>query len=209
MTLEQLLKGINLDEVKSVKDIVKVVNKNAKEANTQILFDSKDQPNYIPKYRLDAEIAKRKNAEEAIETLETEIKDNSKASKDIETYKQEKENLEKELKNLQKNVKLKESISKLNYKPHDTEEILNNYLDLEKIEINESGEVKGLKEQVESLYKEKSYLFAEVEGGTKGPGVPGGKKAIKGKEDSLGDKIAKASFSSQQDIQEVQNSFFE
>lgn len=206
MTWEELIKGIDLENVKSETDIIKVVKSNMKEHGVKILVDSTTEPGFIPKYRLDNEITKRKNAEDTIAELEKTLNTNKEEMKKIEDYKEEKEKLEKQIQQSQKNSLIKQEIGKL-YNPHDMDEIINTYLDVDSITVKDN-KIFGLREQLDTLTKEKAYLFKEPEGGTNAPGIPPANKASGGSEDSLGDKLAKSTFNNYEDMQQAQNDFF-
>ena len=207
MDLEKFLKGLDLENVKSTKDIAKHINAQLKEHKTKILLDSTEEPTYIPKYRLDNEIEKRKNAEKTILDLEKEIESNKEAVGKIEEFKAEKEKLETKIKNIEKSRLIEKEVLKLNQQPYDVKDLVENYLDMEKVVVKD-GEISGVKEQLDNLVKEKSYLFKPVEGGSNGPGQPKGDKGLEGEEDSLGDKLAKDLFTDHDDIVKAQNDFF-
>lgn len=207
MDWETLLDGIDLENVKHPTDIAKHIKAKLKEGKNKLLVDSAEEPTLIPKARLDAEITKRKNAEQTVTDLKKDLEDNADAKDKIETFEKEKKALEDKIANIEKSNAIKAAVKGFKQEAHNLDDIVNTYLDLEAITVKD-GKVTGLTEQLDALAKDKSYLFKPIEGGTGGPGQPGGKKDIDGKDDTLGDKLAKGAFEQHDAIVNAQNDFF-
>lgn len=208
MDWEKFFEGIDFEKLKTPADITKHIKAKLKESKSKLLVDSSEEPTYIPKYRLDNEITKRKNAEQTIKDLEKDLENKEGAEETIQKFKEDNEALEKKLEGLEKSRLIENDIQKYTQQPHDVKDLIDNYLDLDKIVIKD-GTASGIKEQLDVLAKEKSYLFKPIEGGSKGPGQPGdGGKNLEGKDGTLGDKLAKGAFEKHADIAKAQDSFF-
>lgn len=106
--------------------------------------------------------------------LKKQVKDDDEVTKKIGELEKEIENKEKEMESLRKTNAIKFEVLKAN--PKDVNDILP-HIDNEVVKI-EDGEVIGLKEQIEKLKEEKTYLFKEDApagtGGSKGNPPRGG-----------------------------------
>lgn len=206
MGIKELLEGLEITENTTQSEIISHINKKLKESKSKILIDSKDEPNYIPKFRLDNEISKRKSAESTVNELQNKLDEKIEDIKNAEKYKLTAEQLKAKLDNYEKLDIIKSSIKQCKHQPHDLKEIVDKYLDMEKVTIKD-GKAEGVEEQIEELAKSKSYLFKKPEGGTNGPGLPLNDDGL-GNEMSIGDKLAKSTFNKHDDITKAQNDFF-
>ena len=130
---------------------------------------------WIPKSKFDDVNEEKNKYKEQIEGLNEELgklkdkaKDNDDVTKKIEDLEKEIEDKEKEMEKIRKTNAIKFEVLKAN--PKDVKDILP-HIDGEVVKI-EDGEIRGLKEQLEKLKEEKSYLFKEETpagtGGSKG-----------------------------------------
>lgn len=117
----------------------------------------------IPKRRFD----------EVSQMYRDSVAKNSELQKAVESYK-EKDNkiaeLEKQLKDLQASYELKEANAKkasaidlaIGDKAIDAD-VIKKLLDMDKISINDKGEVEGLEDQIKMLQKDKAFLFKKAQ----------------------------------------------
>lgn len=151
--------------------------------------------NYIPKSRFD-ELVGQKNlvktqADELgqqLETLKKASKGNEELTKTIEQLQKQNGDWEGKYKStlLESAIKIKA----MSEKAKDPSDLLK-FLDASKLEITETGEVKGLEEQLKTLKESKAYLF-DVAGGTPPPNPAGGGGNTKTDEQTLKDGYTEA-----------------
>lgn len=175
-----------LQGVDNADAVAKIISDNLKDAKCKLFIDDGDKNIFVPKSRLDAKIGELNTATQtittlnaSIKTLEAQVKDDDKAKETIQSLQTDLDNYKKALKDSQIDSALQ--LCAVESKAHDAKD-LKGFLDMGKISIGENGEVIGIKEQVENLKKEKSYLFEASEpepqpqGGRSpfnGTGVPG------------------------------------
>ena len=130
-----------------------------------------------------------------IESLQAKVKDPSVAEKEVEKLKAKIASMEAEAKNKQ----LKDAIQAeaTQAKARDVDDLMK-FLDMDKVQLDEAGNVTGLKEQIVQLQQDKAYLFEVVEPqgapqgmpsffGTGSPGKPSNLNAFGSKTTHEGD----------------------
>ena len=165
------------------------------DAGCKLFIDDGKENRYVPKNRLDAKIAELAEANTEIESLQAKVKDPSVAEKEVETLKAKIATMEAEAKNKQ----LKDAIQAeaTQAKARDVDDLMK-FLDMDKVQLDEAGNVTGLKEQIVQLQKDKAYLFEVVEPqgapqgmpsffGTGSPGKPSNLNAFGSKTTHEGD----------------------
>lgn len=175
--IKDFLQGVDNADV-----VAKIISENLKEAKCKIFIDDGDKNKYVPISRLNDKIGELNTAattittlNKTIKTLKDQVKDNEKATETISQLQGDLDNYKQALKDNKINSALQ--LCALESQAHDAKD-LKGFLDLKKITINETGEVIGIKEQVEQLKKDKAYLFKEEPAqpqkpGFGGTGVPG------------------------------------
>ena len=166
MKLSELLEGIE-----NAADIETKINAALADKKCKIFIDDGDKNIYVPKSRLDSKIGELREANNTIEKLEGKISKlkNDYKDKDNETI----ADLEQQITDYK--TKLKQitidnaiKIVATEFKAKDSKDLAK-FLDMDKITMNENGEVAGVREQVDELVKNKSYLFEASETGGKSP----------------------------------------
>ena len=165
------------------------------DAGCKIFIDDGKENKYVPKNRLDAKIAELAEANTEIESLQAKVKDPTEAAKEVEKLKAKIASMEAEAKNKQ----LKDAIQAeaTQAKARDVDDLMK-FLDMDKVQLDEAGNVTGLKEQIVQLQKDKAYLFEVVEPqgapqgmpsffGTGSPGKPSNLNAFGSKTTHEGD----------------------
>ena len=165
------------------------------DAGCRIFIDDGKENRYVPKNRLDAKIAELTEANTEIESLQAKVKDPSVAEKEVEKLKAKIASMEAEAKNKQ----LKDAIQAeaTQAKARDVDDLMK-FLDMDKVQLDEAGNVTGLKEQIVQLQQDKAYLFEVVEPqgapqgmpsffGTGSPGKPSNLNAFGSKTTHEGD----------------------
>ena len=165
------------------------------DAGCKIFIDDGKENRYVPKNRLDAKIAELAEANTEIESLQAKVKDPSVAEKEVEKLKAKIASMEAEAKNKQ----LKDAIQAqaTEAKARNVDDLMK-FLDMDKVQLDEAGNVTGLKEQIVQLQKDKAYLFEVVEPqgapqgmpsffGTGSPGKPSNLNAFGSKTTHEGD----------------------
>lgn len=149
-------------------EIENKINDALKEAGCKIFVDDGKENIYVPKSRLDSKINELKSSNDKIKelntqigTLKDELKDTEGASEKIKVLENSIADYDKTVKEMQLNNAVKDIALEFKAKDNTGKDILA-FLDKSKIAVGTNGEVTGIKEQVESLKKEKAYLF-EVE----------------------------------------------
>lgn len=161
MELKDFMEGIeNADEV------VAKLQENLKAQKCKIFVDDGQKNIYIPKHRLDTKIGELNAANttiaslnSTIKTLKSQIGDED-AQTTIQTLQTQVGDYEKKIKQIQINNAIE--LLAVEHKAHDAKD-LKGFLDLDKITIDKEGNVIGAKEQLETLVKEKPYLFEEAQ----------------------------------------------
>jgi hypothetical protein len=134
-----------------------------KEKGLNIIVDNKENPNFIPKSRFDEVIGQKNQvksqADELIKQLDElkkSVKGNEEFTKTIEELQKKNLDWEGKYKNtlLESAIKIKATTEKAK----DAGDLIK-FLDVSKLEIDDSGNVKGLEEQLKTLKESKSYLF--------------------------------------------------
>ena len=155
-------------------EIENKINDALKEAGCKIFIDDGKENIYVPKSRLDSKINELKSSNDKIKelntqigTLKDELKDTEGASEKIKVLENSIADYDKTVKEMQLNNAVKDIALEFKAKDNTGKDILA-FLDKSKITIGTNGEVTGIKEQVESLKKEKAYLFEVEEQQNKG-----------------------------------------
>ncbi|EGQ3293784.1 phage scaffolding protein [Staphylococcus pseudintermedius] len=99
-----------------------------------------------------------KERDQQITTLQSKVGDNEELKSELEKYKEENEKYDSKMKELQLNSAVKLAVAK---EANDANDILA-FINKDELELQEDGEVKGLKEAVKLLKESKPYLFAET-----------------------------------------------
>ena len=130
------------------------------DAGCKIFIDDGKDNRYVPKNRLDAKIAELAEANSEMDSLQAKVKGTSDAEKEVETLKAKIATMEAEAKNKQ----LKDAIQAqaTQAKARDVEDLIK-FLDMDKVQLDEAGQVTGLAEQIAELQKSKAYLFEAQE----------------------------------------------
>lgn len=157
MELKDFMEGIeNADEV------VAKLQENLKAQKCKIFVDDGQKNIYIPKHRLDTKIGELNAANttiaslnSTIKTLKSQIGDED-AQTTIQTLQTQVGDYEKKIKEIQINNAIE--LLAVEHKAHDSKD-LKGFLDMDKISIDKEGNVIGAKEQLETLVKDKPYLF--------------------------------------------------
>ena len=167
--LKDFLAGLD-----NAAEIENKINDALKEAGCKIFVDDGKENIYVPKTRLDSKISELKSSNDKIKelntqigTLKDELKDTEGASEKIKVLEDSIANYDKTVKEMQLNNAVKDMALEFKAKDNTGKDILA-FLDKSKIAVGTNGEVTGIKEQVESLKKEKSYLFEVEEPQNKG-----------------------------------------
>lgn len=158
MKLSELLEGIE-----NAADIETKINAALADKKCKIFIDDGDKNIYVPKSRLDSKIGELREANTTIEKLEakvTKLKNNHKEDTTIADLENQIGDYKAKLKQvtIDNAIKLVATESKAK----DSKDLAK-FLDMDKITMNENGEVAGIKEQVDELIKNKSYLFEASE----------------------------------------------
>lgn len=155
-------------------EIENKINDALKEAGCKIFIDDGKENIYVPKSRLDSKINELKSSNDKIKelntqigTLKDELKDTEGASEKIKVLENSIADYDKTVKEMQLNNAVKDIALEFKAKDNTGKDILA-FLDKSKITVGTNGEVTGIKEQVESLKKEKAYLFEVEEQQNKG-----------------------------------------
>lgn len=155
-------------------EIENKINDALKEAGCKIFIDDGKENIYVPKSRLDSKINELKSSNDKIKelntqigTLKDELKDTEGASEKIKVLENSIADYDKTVKEMQLNNAVKDIALEFKAKDNTGKDILA-FLDKSKITVGTNGEVTGIKEQVESLKKEKAYLFEVKEQQNKG-----------------------------------------
>jgi hypothetical protein len=177
-----------LQGVDNADAVAKIISDNLKDAKCKLFIDDGDKNIYVPKSRLDAKISELNTATQTIttlnasvKTLEAQVKDDDKAKETIKGLQTDLDNYKKALKDNQIDSALQ--MCALEHKAHDAKD-LKGFLDMGKISISETGEVIGMKEQIENLKKEKAYLFeaSEPDNSQQKPASPFNGTGVPGKQ---------------------------
>jgi hypothetical protein len=165
------------------------------EKGLNLIVDNKNQPNYIPKSRFD-EVNGSKNElktqvgelSNQLDLLKKSAKGNDELTKQIEDLQKRNGDWEGKYKAtlLESAIKIKAMAEKAK----DAGDLIK-FLDLSKLEIEESGNVKGLEDQLKLLKESKSYLF-ETAAGNPPPNPANGGGNTKTEEQQLIDGHAEA-----------------
>ena len=153
------------------------------EKKINLIVDNKENPSYIPKNRFDEVIGSKNELKTQVgelsnqlETLKKSAKGNEELTKQIE----ELQNKNGEWANMYKKQTIENAIKfkGLQFKANDISDLMK-FVDFDTLEITDTGEVKGLDEQISGLKETKAYLFesGEVFPQNKAPLNPSGASA--------------------------------
>ena len=161
--LKDFLAGLD-----NATEIENKINDALKEAGCKIFVDDGKENIYVPKIDMKKkEMIAVKELNTQIGTLKDELKGTEGASEKIKVLEDSIANYDKTVKEMQLNNAVKDMALEFKAKDNTGKDILA-FLDKSKITVGTNGEVTGIKEQVESLKKEKSYLFEIEEQQNKG-----------------------------------------
>ena len=145
------------------EEIAPKIESIVKEKGLNLIVDNKEKPEYIPMSRF-TEVITQKNQVKAqadelikqLDELKKTVKGNEEFTKTIEDLQKKNIDWESKYKNtlLESAIKIKATTEKAK----DTGDLIK-FLDTSKLEIDETGNVKGLDEQLKVLKESKSYLF--------------------------------------------------
>lgn len=219
-SLKDLLKGLD-----NASEIEKQIRANLQAESCKLFIDDGEENIYIPKHRLDEKIKELKSAQSTIDSLNTSVKElqgKVDSGEDSQTTIKELKGKIKQYEQSVKDVKIASALEllALENKAKDKND-LKAFLDLSKVTINEAGEVGGLKEQVEALKANKSYLFEDVSepsnnlggffGGTGIPGKPSNETIFGSKtthEGDFGKALAQMNNSNGNEGKEIDSDYF-
>lgn len=172
-SLKDLLAG-----VENASEVEKIIKQNLKELDCKLFVDDGIDNIYVPKSRLDSKIAQLKEAQSTIEELDAKLLD-LKNNPELSQAEGRIKELEEQVKahNAEvKNLKISNAFEMLakDMKVVDME-VLQKLIDLDKVDIDSAGQVKGLKEQMDAFAESKPYLFGAQgqKDGVKAPGFAG------------------------------------
>lgn len=151
-----------LDGIDNAEEVAAIIEKNLKNEKCKVFIDDGEKNIYIPKSRLDGKIAELRTANDTIEKLEgtiDELKDPAN-NKTITDLKDRIKGYQNDIKQMR--IDNAVQLIAAETKAKDAKDLAK-FLDMEKIVLSESGEVSGLKEQMEVLQKDKPYLFEEAQ----------------------------------------------
>lgn len=160
MTLQEILKLAGLEE-----EVINTVNTKLDEEGITIHenIEDNDENKWIPKSRLDTVIEQRNEFETNNNELQKTIKKLQKSATTSDEDKQLIEQLQTQLddsngkiRELQVNSGIKDVA--LKYKAKDVDDILR-FINKDKIEFDDDGNMTGVEEQIKNLSENKSYLF--------------------------------------------------
>jgi Phage minor structural protein GP20 len=134
-----------------------------KEKNINLIVDDKEKPSFIPKTRFDEVIGTKNELKTQVgalsnelETLKKSAKGNEELTKAIEELQSKNQDWENKYnKNLIDNAVKLEALHNKALDPTD----LSKFLDYTQLQLDETGAVKGLTEQIAKLKETKGYLF--------------------------------------------------
>ena len=134
-----------------------------KEKGLNLIVDNKEKPEYIPKDRFNEVIGSKNELKAQVSELSAQLETLKKASKGNDELTKTIEELQKkngEWEGKYKNTLLESAIKikAMSEKAKDAGDLIK-FLDTSKLEIDETGNVKGLDEQLKTLKESKSYLF--------------------------------------------------
>lgn len=176
--------------------------------------DFVNSADYVPKERF-SQVTTEKNdykqqladRDKQLTDLQGKVKDNEELTKEIETLKTANSttaaDYEKKLEQIQYDVAINNALKDSKAKDIN---LIKALLDNDKLKIN-GEEVIGLKEQLETIKKDRDYLFEKEVPGT-GSFKTGGKANTGGGEElSLGEKLAKSKAEQVKSSEEINNFF--
>jgi hypothetical protein len=172
-SLKDLLAG-----VENASEVEKIIKQNLKEMDCKLFVDDGVENIYVPKSRLDSKIAQLKEAQNTIEEMDAKLLD-LKNNPELTQAEGRIKELEEQVKahNVEvKNLKINNAFEMLAKEMKVVDmEVLQKLIDLDKVEIDAAGQVKGLKEQMDAFAENKPYLFGvqQNKDGVKAPGFAG------------------------------------
>lgn len=130
----------------------------------------KEYKDYVPRTRLNEEIAKKKNAEENYNTVKNELDKLKESAGDNETLKSQIESLKTDLQNKEKahkaeiaDMKMTNAIqAAIGHMAQDVG-LVAGLLDKNKLILSDDGKLTGLEDQIKGLKESKPFLFKEGE----------------------------------------------
>lgn len=196
MKITELLKGIDFTKVNTETALEDFINAKAGELKAKVLIDDGKEDVYIPKYRLDEEIGKKKSIQTQLDTtnkdlldMQTKFKDNPDITKQLKDLQDA--NSAYESKMVQQSIDSEIKLRAIKAGAIDeTGSDLLKFIDKTNVKIKEDGTFEGLDEAFKSVQEGKSYLFGEVNKGGTGIVNKGRKSADTHEEGALGKSLA-------------------
>ena len=134
-----------------------------KEKGVNLIVDNKENPTFIPKTRFDEIIGSKNELKSQVGELTNQLETLKKASKGNEELTKKIEELQKsngdwESKYRESNIKSQIKLLGVKEKAKDTDDLVR-FLDIAKLDLDETGNIKGLDEQLKTLKESNPYLF--------------------------------------------------
>lgn len=152
--INDLLEGFDGD----VNSIVTAINAKAKELGIKIFLDDGKKDIYVPKSRLDNEIAKTAKLRETVSELETQVKDNADAAKTVETLKTQLAESQKAFKAQTVRASVEAAVKDTLIEGMPIEDFVA-MLNIDDIVVKDNGKVVGVEDAVKAIKTSKPYLF--------------------------------------------------
>jgi len=136
-----------------------------KEKGLNLIVDDKEKPNYIPKDRFNEVIGSKNELKSQVgalsEELET-LKKSAKGNEELTAAIQELQNKNQDWESKYNKSLIENAVKMqaLHHKALDPSDLAK-FLDYTTLQLDEDGNVNGLKEQIDSLKESKAYLFEQ------------------------------------------------
>lgn len=136
------------------------------EKNINLIVDDKEKPAYIPKSRFDEVIGSKNELKSKVSTLTDELeglKKSAKGNEELTNAIQELQNKNTEWETKYNKTLIDNAVKMqaLHHKALDPSDLAK-FLDYNELSLDEEGNVKGLKEQIDGLKETKAYLFEQA-----------------------------------------------
>lgn len=133
------------------------------EKKINLIVDDKEKPNYIPKTRFDEVIGSKNELKSQVGALSDELetlKKSAKGNEELTNAIQELQNKNTEWETKYNKTLIENAVKMqaLHHKALDPSDLAK-FLDYNELSLDEDGNVKGLKEQIDGLKESKAYLF--------------------------------------------------
>lgn len=135
------------------------------EKNINLILDDKEKPAYIPKNRFDEVIGSKNELKSKVSTLTDELevlKKSAKGNEELTQAIQELQNKNQDWETKYNKTLIDNAVKMqaLHHKALDPSDLAK-FLDYSNLTLDEEGNVKGLKEQIDGLKETKAYLFEQ------------------------------------------------